>query len=629
MIDLTLYNYILINPNLTIDYCDVCSERTTSTYASNSAIVTAIKQVKTDYSYLGGIIPTGSNTEYVINVTKVKYYEQQLTFLYLRFANDYELRIDCSTNALALESYNVIDCIYRALNEATIYTNRVQWYVKEGITDSVTMKSFSDIQTAVTYLQNNGLSENAQVIVRSGTYNSFVVSSSLMFKFESNVTIAGGTVIQSLSNVNKSDAIYYIQNSDNENYYSPAIYVNNNLLLYAKMTDRALTFYYSDKTQAYSFLSYDTYLGAYEQYIESSYRQIATIGSSDNYVYLLNLALVTSHSIASLNINVTFSTGDTLAISCISSDDALFNDNYIGKIYTSYNIDDYLATKNILYVNPHFPSDTATQFQTIAGALSASVNGNLIYIENATHTASNLVLKDGIDLYCDRATINCTANNLFIDTSAVNVNIFGTAKITTTDINSQKGLPLFIQYGSEIYFEFDTINTSSAGTYSYSTVAPSSLIVKGYSIVSVNHGIDSDGNMAVYDVDVLHITSTGNCFYPIATVTTPVYFRNTKGTSTDALGGIYLDSQQYGYDFNGINMRIINNAGTPYTITYGLLSNINLWNCFFQTTQDYSIDCNYDTQVITAKNNIYAGKTYGNSITVSGDFTLKPYLNLN
>ncbi len=153
--------------------------------------------------------------------------------------------------------------------------------------------------------------------------------------------------------------------------------------------------------------------------------------------------------------------------------------------------------------------------------------------------------------------------------------------------------------------------------------------MKGYSITSSNHAIDSDGKMNVYDVDVLHLIATGNCFYPIATVTTPVYFRNTKGISTDSLGGLYLESQQLGYNFSGINMRIINNSGHPYTITYGNLSDINLWNCFFQTTQDYSFDCDVDTQTVTCKNVAYSNKTYSNVIDISGNFTIKPYLNLN
>lgn len=629
MIDLNLYNYILIKPNLSIDYCDVCSEQVTTNYASNSAIVSAITQIKQDYSYLGGIIPTVNNQEYIVNVGKVKYYEQQTTFLYLRFANDYELRIDCISESLALESLKVIECIYKAINELIIYTNRVCWYVKEGIIDNASLNSFSDIQTAIDYIELNGLSENAQIIVRAGTYNSFEVNSNILIKFLSGVTITGGSIIQSPTNVSDTTGIYLIQNSEDENYYSPAIYVNNDTLLYSIMKDRLLDFYYSGKQETFNFLTVDTFLNAYESYIEDSHRDIATVNSSSENVYMVSMAKVSGHSVLSNTLTINFDTGDSLAISCISGDDATFNNNYVGKIYTSYNIQDYLDTKRLLYVNPSYQSETATHFQTISSALNSAVSGDLIYIENATHTASNLIMKDNIDFYCDEAIINCTTGNLFIDASAVNVNIFGTAKITTTDIRSVKGLPLYLSFSSNIYFEFDTINSSNAGTYSYSLIFPSSIIAKGYSIVSSNHGIDSDGKMTVYDVDVLHITSTGNCFYPIATVTTPVYFRNTKGISNDALGAIYLDSQQYGYTFYGINLRLVNNSGHPYTITYGLLSDIYFWNSFFQTSQTYAVDCDVDTQQIICKNILYANKTYGNSITVSGNYILKPYLNLN
>jgi len=627
MIDLTLYNYILIKPNLTIDYCDVCSDHSTTTYASNSAIVTAITQVKSDYSYLGGIIPITNDQEYIINVAKVKYYEQQLTYLYLRFANDYELWIDCVTNAKALECYNIIGCIYKALNESTIYTNRVKWYAKEGIADNVSMKSFGDIQRAVTYLQNNGLSENAQLIISSGTYNNFNVSGSILFKFDTNVTITGGTVIQSPTNVNLTDATFFVKNSNNENYYSPAIYVDNDQLLYARMTDKVLNFYYHSGTQTYNFLTYDTYLSAYEQYIESAHRRIATIGSSDSYVYLLNLALVTSHNIVSLTIVISFSTGDTLSISCLSSDDAIFNDNYIGKIYTSYNIVDYLATKNVLYVNPSYPSDTATQFQTIAGALSASVSGNIIYVENATHTASNLVLKDGIDLYCDQAVINCSSGLVFKDTSAVTMNIFGTAKITTT--GSTDGFPIYLSYGSEVYFEFDTLNSSSAGCYANSLVSPVSLILKGNTITSAGHGTDCDGLVTVYDIDVLHIRSAFDTSYPISSVPFTLFFRNVQGITSSYEGGIYIEIY-VALALHIVNTRLITANSTPLKIVNGTTDTaVNLWNCFLQTPQTNSIGCDYDTQTITAINNTYANKTYSNSVTVNGDFTLKPYLNLN
>lgn len=629
-IDLSLYNYILIKPNLTIDYCDVCSELDSVTYGSNSAIVTAISQVKSDYSYLGGIIPISNDQEYIINVAKVKYYEQQLTFLYLRFANDYELRIDCVSNVNALECYNVIDCIYKALNEATIYTNRVKWYVREGITDDVSMKSFSEIQTAVNYLQSHGLSENAQLIISSGTYNNFSVSGAILFKFDTNVTITGGTVIQSPTNVNKTNSVFLVKNSDNEDYYSPAIYVDNNTLLYAKMTDKVLNYYYHSETQTYNFLTYDTYLSAYEQYIESAHRQIATIGSSDNYVYLLNLALVTSHSIVSLAINISFSTGDTLAINCLSSDDAIFNDNYIGKVYTSYNILDYIATKNVLYVNPAYPSDTATQFQTIAGALSASVIGDIIYVENATHTASNLVLKDGIDIYCDDPVINCSSGVVFKDTSAVTMNIFGTSRITTTGIGiATDGLPIILTYGSEVYFEFDIINSCNAGCYIYSIVSPASLIIKGNTITSTGHGTDCDGNVTVFDIDILHINSVSDTSYPISASPFTMYFRNVQGITPTNEAGIYIEINVV-LALHIVNTRLITANSTPLVIVNGTTDvSVNLWNCFFQTPQTNSIDCNNDTQIITAKNTTYANKTYATDVTVTGDFTLKPYLYLN
>lgn len=630
MIDLTLYNYILIKPNLTIDYCDVCSDHSTTTYASNSAIVTAITQVKSDYSYLGGIIPITNDQEYIINVAKVKYYEQQLTYLYLRFANDYELWIDCVTNATALECYNIIGCIYKALNESTIYTNRVKWYVKEGITDSVSMKSFSEIQTAVTYLQNNGLSENAQVIVRSGAYNSFVVSSSLMIKFESDVTIAGGTVIQSLSNVNTTDAIYFVQNSENSNYYSPAIYVNNDTLLYARMTDRELKFYYSGSNETYSFLSYDTYLDAYGQYIEDAHRQLATIGSSDSYVYLVNMALVSAHSVLSTVVTVTYSTGDTLAITCTTSGNATNHNAYLGKVYTSYNIDDYLATKNILYVNPDFPTDTATQFRTISSAMTASSAGNLVYVENATHTASEVTLKNGIDIYCDNAIINCTTGNLFKDTSAVTCNIWGTAKINNTDATPLKSIAVYLQYGSNVYFEFDTVQTINSSCYSYVTnpATPSTLRVKGYSITSGFHGIDSDGYMAVYDVDVPVITAHEQSIYPANSDTTNVYYRNVKAINSNTGGNVYLDTSGGDYNFNGMNLRIRNNNGNCLDFPSNASPYCNLWNSFFQSTSDYAID-SLDPQTVTCYNRIYSNNPETDTITVTGDLTIKPYLNLN
>ena len=638
MIDLTLYNYILINPNLTIDYCDVCSERTTTTYASNSAIVTAITQVKTDYSYLGGIIPTGSNTEYVINVAKVKYYEQQLSFLYLRFANDYELRIDCSTNALALESYNVIDCIYRALNEATIYTNRVQWYVKEGITDSVTTKSFSEIQTAVTYLQNNGLSENAQVIVRSGTYNSFAVSSSLMIKFESDVTIAGGTVIQSLSNVNTTDAIYFVQNSENSNYYSPAIYVNTNTLLYSTSTDKQITFVYADNSEVYKFLTLDTYTSAMADYLTGNYKQTVSIPDLTGNVYIFNVNNVTHYSVSTANLTV--EAGNTITIACINAEQAQEHYSYLDNINTGYNIYDTFPGTRV-YVS---------EGESIHDAVQNASSGDMVIVNTGNYTG-NIRLKNGVDLFfMDNVTLQSSSNiqnGIFTDAGGqVVCNIYGFPNINLTDTIC---LSLFGN-NSNVYFEVKDIVQASATACLFQSSQPgtlSKLQVKGRSLTRTVGGAlgisdyDGAGNIQL-DYDFANVSGEqSNLLYGFndpESFATNIYILRNMQTSTDELKTIETTNLYAGSFVTHIfiNTRFKNtNSSAESDFLYYSSANATephkayFFNCFC-VQNGKPIDAEYTiTSYIYNAN--YSNTDKGSLVTLSGtgDLTIKPYLNLN
>lgn len=638
MIDLNLYNYILIKPNLSIDYCDVCSEHITTNYASNSAIVSAITQVKQDYSYLGGIIPTVSNQEYIVNVAKVKYYEQQTDYLYLRFANDYELRIDCTSQALALESLKVIECIYKAINELIIYTNRVSWYVKEGTIDNVPFNSSSDIQTAIDYIELNGLSENAQLIVRAGTYNSFEVNSNILIKFLSGVTITGGSIIQSPTNVSDATGIYLIQNSEDENYYSPAIYVNNDTLLYATVTDKRITFVYNGYTEDYNFLTTDTYTLVLTDYLFSNYKRTVSIPDLTEGIYIFNVKSITNYSVSTANITV--EAGDTITITCIDAEQAEKHFSYLDNIYTGYNIyDTFSGTK--IYVS---------EGESIHNAVHNASSGDMVVV-NAGNYEGNIRLKNGVDLFfMDNVTLQSSdnlQNGLFTDASGhVICNIYGFPNINLTDT------VCLSLYGnnSSVYFEVTDITQSSETTCLFQSSqlgTLSKLQVKGRTLTRTVGGAlgisDYDGMGAIQlDYDIANVSGVrSNLLYgfndPQSFATNILILRNMQ-TSTDEIKTIETSNLYYGSLVTHIfiNCRYGNTNSNPES-DFLFYSSVNgtephkayFYNCYFKQNGK-PIDTQY---AITSYfyNTNYSNTEKSSLVTLAGtgNLTIKPYLIIN
>lgn len=104
-------------------------------------------------------------------------------------------------------------------------------------------------------------------------------------------------------------------------------------------------------------------------------------------------------------------------------------------------------------------------YQTIAAAMIGITASNysssdrgLLHVRKGNYTET-VTLVDNVDFYCEQGVV--FTQNGFIDTAAVNSNVYGNASFIGTNSNL---IPLTIGFGSTVRFEFDTIdNRSSIG----------------------------------------------------------------------------------------------------------------------------------------------------------------------
>lgn len=390
-------------------------------------------------------------------------------------------------------------------------------------------------------------------------------------------------------------------------------------LKYYTVTNKKLYYYFNDSGSSINFYSLNDFFETWLNFEDTYYKQLITIPANDSLVYVINVGNLSAIEYdGESEIIFTFKNNDTLNLHCLTSTDTLYNYQYAKDVFNGFNIEQSIKTRNKLYVSLNNTEDIgAGIFNNINTAANYAAEGDIIIIESGNYTVSEIALKNGVDYLIKGATITNNSGNVFKDSlGGVFCRIYGTGNFITSDI------ALKLDSSSNVYFEFDSIQSGVAGVYCHSILdfVGVTLRCKGNSIVSDLHCLDSDGYVNCYDADVRYINAGGQGYYPSDSRLSNVYIRNSFMTSSNIYATIYLDhSSGDGYNFNGVNLRIKNLSPLSSCIDFPIFASpsVNLFNCYLQSIGQYGITA-LDPQVITYYGVNYQNKVNAGNVTTAG-----------
>jgi len=410
-------------------------------------------------------------------------------------------------------------------------------------------------------------------------------------------------------------------------------------LKYYVIEDKKLTYFFNDVETVIEYDTLDNFFNGWIIFHNTYHQQFATFGGADSLVYVLNVANIQTAELNGVEIKVTFKNDDTLSIYGLTETDTSYNYQYLNDVIRAYNIDTEIKTRNKLFVSLNNTEDIPNGiFNNINTAVDNAEYGDIIIVEPGSYTVSTIYLKNGIDFYFKDSTVTCHSGHLFMDFSdGVYARIFGNGRFTTTDTNVDTGIVLLLSKVSDVFLQFESITASNSGVYChYIDSAANGVIlrIKGNTIISNYHCLDSDRYVKCYDIDVNSLNAGGQGYYPSDSGLSNVYIRNCYSLNNNLYGNFYLDhSTGEGYNFNGINLRLRNQnpLASSHALDFPIFPSpsVNLWNCYLQTTNASSIGA-YDPQVITCYGNTYARKDPDGNVSFdgSGNFIIDSNLNL-
>lgn len=321
------------------------------------------------------------------------------------------------------------------------------------------------------------------------------------------------------------------------------------------------------------------------------FKYTASIASSNSIVYNLNCKKIISHSVSTTTITVNFNTA-SLAIVCVSSSHATYHNNYLTNVVYHANIALNLIGKTIYRVNPEYIDDPVNRlYNDIQSAITAASSGNIVIIEKSdTHYEGfNILLKNGVNILIEEGAVienssSVVGGSIFTDNGAnVTCKILGNGVFVCNTI-----VCLELSGNSTIYFEYDSINVnfdallgiSAAGFNSTSGTA--NLTCKGLNFVDTEgtRYFDSDGDLTLFDSDVLYCSILGELFYPDNNTDTVFMIRNGFYK-----GGEFLFHSTTGlYDISFINTRLKSIGNLEAIINFTDRDHtLRLWNTIIHT----------------------------------------------
>jgi hypothetical protein len=388
-----------------------------------------------------------------------------------------------------------------------------------------------------------------------------------------------------------------------------------------------LVYYYNDSISqsTQTFDNQVLYRAFRLDFFENYYKQLATVNGVEN-LYILNLQSINSIQYTSGNsyLNIIYKNKDSLLIELLDVDSARDNYEYLMSCLKAYNIQDYLLTKNKLYVCLDATEDSANNIYTdIQTAIDNWTSSDIVYVQSGTYNLGTLSLEftGSVEMYCEDVEIISSGNAINYLSLLPNqyINIYGNATITggvyLFDNNSQttelEGLNFFL----ECYSLKGTVYKNSCGKTR----------IRAYSkLYNIGNSFDTDALNDVLDVDILHITRPQSYLYhPLTAHLSRVYFRNCNME-----GVMNIDSGASGvYNINyiGCNFNL-----SKITFSDSNDSTVNIWSSYFVTSEDYFIAVtNGDSININFYGKNYSNKSYESNAVIGGTGVLNIDIDLD
>lgn len=387
-------------------------------------------------------------------------------------------------------------------------------------------------------------------------------------------------------------------------------YVGISDLCYYYQVNNYLVFVTTGGVISLSFTDYFSARDTADQFFEIYYKQLITIPRYDGRCYVINVALVTDHTVTGLKLNVEFS-DKNLEIRCINAAHAVMHDLYIEKVSGGYNfIENFSGTKK--YVNGNGLED----YTTVTAALAAYTPGECIVVRPGTYTDDEIFIPDELILYAESGALFTGTWNLNLY-RVFHIYGYGSWEKNGTPFASDHNAPAPLRPVS--YLEFYNLEGSSR------TLLSPQMIIKGYSFSKHPSGavgtlIDTDASVR-FDCDIVKAAGEGTDLVYIQYIETSGGYcnlRNGRYTNDGGAGLIIAESAHSTYEYNLINARLHNANSSPDSAIINCYSNtaiqtFNLFNCIMESGSAqmiYSID---QYEVV----NLY-GKSYSNVAGAGG-----------
>jgi hypothetical protein len=392
----------------------------------------------------------------------------------------------------------------------------------------------------------------------------------------------------------------------------------------------SLVYYYNDSLSQtiQSFDNQVLYRDFLLDYYELYYKQLATINGNPN-VYILNLENIKSvdYTEDNLYFSVNFKNNSLLLIEFVNVSQCSDNYEYLMSCLKAYNIQEYLLTKNKLYVCSGGVEDLDNNIYTdIQTAIDNWTNSDIVYVQSGTYNLTSVInINESVEIYFeDNAILNITGYiDIFRYESTLSnqyINIYGNAVINggvyLYDINSQTTVLNGLNFFLECFSIAGVIYKNSCGKTR----------VRAYSkLYQIGNSIDTDALNDVLDIDILHIEKPQSyLLHPLTADLSRIYFRNCNmagnmNMDTGASGTYNINYIQCNFDLSIITFSDSNN------------STVNIWNSYFVTNQDYLLQVTSESDI----NINFYGKNYSNKnypdyafVSGSGSFEVDTDLNL-